>query len=307
MTAPRRPTSGFSIRCLALLWLLVQPAPITRAAGVPGDAAPPPFRRIVSMAPNVTEILFALGLADEVVGVTRYCDYPPEALTKAKVGGFYDPNLEAIVSLRPDLVILLANHREVIDKLSALHIRMLKVRGDTVDEVLETIETIGRICGRAERARTTLADMKRRMQAVAARSSPGKRPSVLVCIGRTLGVGDLTGVYIAGKDGFLDALVELAGGRNVYTRPGIRFPKVTREGIMELNPEVIVDLCADLDTDRFSLAEVRRDWEKVGTVAAVRNGRVHVLTEDFITIPGPRFVQLLEKLAEIIHPNAGPE
>ncbi|NQT40991.1 MAG: ABC transporter substrate-binding protein, partial [Planctomycetes bacterium] len=141
--------------------------------GSTGPVAPPApedCRRIVSMAPSVTETLFALGLGDRVVGVTRYCKYPPEADEKDEVGGHFDPNFEAIVALRPDLVILLVEQEESRQALNSLGIATLVVRHKDIEGVLESISTIGRVCGAEETAGQLLADIAGRMEKIRRRS-----------------------------------------------------------------------------------------------------------------------------------------
>jgi iron complex transport system substrate-binding protein len=262
------------------------------------QAAP---RRIVSMAPSVTEILFALGAGDRVVGVTRYCDYPPEAVDRTKVGGYDDPNYEAILSLEPDLLILLPEHRDSRPKLTKLRLKMLVVDHTDIPGILKSIGTIGAACGMAEKAQGIVKDIRTRMDEIERRTRGLDRPSVLVSVGRNMGTGTVDDVFVSGKEGFFDALITMAGGANAYAGPDIRFPKLSAEGILELDPDVIVDMVPDAKDE--DLEKIRDEWRKLKEAKAVKQDRVHIMNKGYSVIPGPRFVLLLEDLAEAVHPE----
>jgi len=284
-------------------------APSTAAAGS-GPAAPAPggadagnAQRIVSLAPSITEVLFALGVGDRVVGVTRYCDYPPAAAERQKVGGYYDANLEAVAALDPHLVILLKEHESVRTQLSSLGVRLLPIDNNTVASILDAITLIGDACGAAARASAMVNDLESRIRRIRERTAGAPRPRVLISIGRNMGAGSLTDVYIAGQDGFFSTLLDMAGGVNVYSDRVIKFPMVSEEGIIELDPDVVIDLVADLERTGVSTQQVLDVWTALGDVKAVRNGKVHIFTEDYVTVPGPRFILLLEKMARALHPE----
>ena len=258
--------------------------------------------RIVSLAPSITETLFALGLGDRVVGVTRYCDYPPEAKQIEQVGGYYDPSYEAIVRLRPDLVVTVEEHTDAREHLAEFGIDVVGVNQKTVPGILTTIRTLGARCGVAQRGDSIASAVERRIRQIAEATSSRPRPRVLLTIGRNMGSSTLEDVYIAGGDGFYSDLIEMAGGQNAYT-DDVRFPVVSGEGIIRLNPDVILDLVADLEERGWDEQVVLRQWQSVPSVSAVRNGRVHVLTGDYVVIPGPRFPLLLEDMVRAIHPD----
>ncbi len=275
-----------------------------------GGASPAkPARRVVSLAPSITEILFALDLGPRVAAVTSFCDYPPEALARPKVGGLLDPNIEAIAAARPDLVILFAHQQTVREALRVLGLDCLEVHGDTMEQILDSIQVIARACGVPERGEALAGALRERVDAVARQPRPPQPPRVLVSIGRTLGGGDLRDVYVAGEDGFFSELIRLAGGCNACPEKTIRFPMVSPEGILEMRPDVIVELAPDLERYSLTVSDVVREWDRVREVPAVRFGQVHVFAEDYVTVPGPRFVLLLEKMAAVIRSarTAGPE
>lgn len=276
----------------------------------PGDdgaeAGRPPagdYRRIVSLAPSLTETLYALELGDRVVGVTRFCRYPPEVADKPEVGGFLDPNLETIVALEPDLVVMLTEHK-ASPALAELGPPCLVVSHKTVDDIVASIETIGRTCRRKAKAAKLADEIRATVQRVARLTADLPQPSVLVAVDRPRGTGRIEDVYVAGNDGFFSRIIELAGGRNALADDLPAFPAMSAEGILEVNPEVIIDLTPNVADDPASAEAALADWAALEEVAAVANDRVHVLRGDYVSVPGPRFVLLLEDLARLLHPEA---
>ncbi len=266
----------------------------------PSDTSTP--QRIISLAPSVTEVLFALGLDDRVVGVTRFCQYPAEAVGKPRVGGYFDPNYEAILALKPDMVFTLTGKEENRPAFEKMGLRCVALCHLNVEGILDSIEQIGRICDVAEAADRLLADLRGRMRQIERRTAGLRRPRVLFAIDRPRGSGRLDDVYIAGSDGHVDRMIAMAGGQNAYRGP-IRFPIVSAEGILGLNPEVLIDMVPSLADDPSVAAAAAKDWRQLPQVDAVAHDRVHVLNENFISVPGPRFILVVEKLARLIHPE----
>ncbi|MBN1868472.1 ABC transporter substrate-binding protein [Candidatus Sumerlaeota bacterium] len=270
--------------------------------GDPEPAAAP--ERIVSMAPSLTETLFALGAGERVVGVTSFCDYPEEAASRTRVGGFFDPNYEVIVSLRPDLAVLLASQEEVKMRLEALGVRTLSVNHEQVTAIVDSITSIGQAVGCADKAREIVESMERRIERVRKKVEGLDRPTVLVSIGRNMGSEKLEEAYIAGPNSLYNDLLELAGGRNVCKTSGILYPSVSYEGILDLNPETIIDLVGDLSKTGQTRAQVEAQWMELRHVAAVENRRVYVVEDTYALRPGPRLVLTIETVARLLHPNA---
>ena len=260
-------------------------------------------QRIVTMAPSVTETVFALGLGDRVVGVSEYCKYPPEALDKPRVGGLLNPNFERIVGLRPDAVLLLESSVQDPSVFRKLQIPVLQVNHLSVDGILASIEQVGTACGADAKAEGIVADIRRRLDRIAEKTAGRHPPRVMVAIDRTLGAGSLQDVYITGGDGHIDRIIELAGGRNAYPDSRARFPVVSQEGILQINPDVIIDLAYGLAGKDADEATIRADWQCLAEVDAVRHDRVYLIADDFATVPGPRFILFVEKLARLLHPE----
>jgi iron complex transport system substrate-binding protein len=261
------------------------------------------YRRIVSMSPSVTETLFALGLGDRVVGVTRYCLYPPEATTRPRVGGWLDPNFEAIVALRPDLVITREGEQSAAT-LRQLGLATLVVHHDHLDGILESFSVIGKTCGAEQQAARLVGEIEARIREIRDRTASLPRPRVLFVAERTLDTPGIRDVYAAGADGFIDPLIALAGGENVCHETAGGFPVLSAEGILRLDPEVIVDLVPNLPDQPRDEQSLLNDWQQLSEVKAVRQGRVHIVDDDYAFIPGPRFILLAEKLARLFHPDA---
>lgn len=263
-----------------------------------------PYTRIVSTSPSTTEILFALGLGDRVVGVSRFCLYPPETQARMKVGGYLDPNFEAIIGLRPDLIVLRGENPDIVASFNRLGVKTLAVRHNSIDGIIQSIESIGDACDAGDEARKLTGELSQRIAAIEKRTAGKPRPRVLVVAERTLGAGKVENAFVAGGDGFINGVLRLAGGQNACPDGTAGYPVVSPEGILKMNPDVIVDLIAKRQQGGLSMQEILGDWETLPEVKAVRRGRVYLIDDDFAFVPGPRFVQLVEKLAAILEEAA---
>lgn len=262
-----------------------------RPVSVPGHP-----RRIVSLAPSITETLYAVGAAGQVVGVTDYCDYPPEAREKPRVGGTMNPNLEAIVAAGPDLILATpdANRLETASVLERLGYPVYGILPKNMEGVLEAIRRIGGLVERQDEARRLVTSMRGRARAVA--DHVGGRP-----LRRTLVVVWPDPLIVAGQGSFIADLVRLAGGRNVAPPGPTRYPRMSLEAVLEADPEVIVTSSM---MGEVAEAEALQVWSRWSGISAVRRGEVHAIPGDFLHRPGPRIVQGLERLARAIHPEA---
>lgn len=269
-----------------------------------GGALPKSYRRIVSLAPSSTEILFALGLGDKVIGVSQFCNYPPQAKNLPRMGGLMNPNYEAIVAAKPDIVIVFKQMLKPENKFAALGIDTLVVGHDKIDEIGQAILLIGRHFNAEDKAHQLVDDITAKMQYIAGQSEKPDRPRVLICIEHT--ISDSAdklpkNIYIAGEDGFYSEMIKLAGGQNAY--PGtVPFPAVGSESVIAMNPEIIIDI-VPAEKNPLDSQIIKRQWKHFSQIDAVKNDRIYVLSEDYMTIPGPRFILALEKIARIINPD----
>jgi len=251
--------------------------------------------RIISFAPSITETLFALSLGNRVVGVTRYCTYPPEVGKCARIGGYLDPNYEMIMSLKPDLVILLKEHTTLLDFLNKQGIRYLSINNENVNGILESFSLIANACGVKARG-DSLAQIVR---SVLIPDSIPIHPKVLMCIGRdNPGTGSISKVYIAGRKSFYNELLETAGGENAFADSSPAYPSMSSEGVIRCAPDIIIDMMApvsNVDQDKMTA-----DWNSLSMIKAVKTKNVYCLTGDYVTIPGPRIILIFKDLKQIV-------
>jgi len=264
-------------------------------------------QRIVSTAPSVTEILYALGLGDKVVGVTRFCDYPPDALKKPKIGDYVNPNLEAIAALRPDLVIVQNNPVRLAERLHTLGLSTLEVNQQSIQGIYDSIRMIGDTTGAQTEAHDLIDKLKSQLGAIRDRTQSLKRTRMMFVVGRS--TNRLDGLIAVGRSSFLNELIDLAGGDNVFRDAVAAYPAVSLEEVLARNPDTIVDLGGMGDngtvTDAYRKS-VLALWEHAGSVAAVRNHRVFVEASEIFTVPGPRVVEAAREMLKILHPEARP-
>ncbi|MBD3241452.1 MAG: ABC transporter substrate-binding protein [Chitinivibrionales bacterium] len=252
--------------------------------------------RIISLAPSITETLFALGCGDKVVGVTDFCTYPEQASAKPRVGGYVDPNYEQILSLEPDLVLLMREHTPVMDFLDRSGIPYAKVDNHDIGSILRSFRLVGARCGAPDRADSLVRAFRAALD-----SAPDVQPhpSVLFCVGRQdMGGGSVSQAFVAGPPTFYHELIRAAGARNAIRDSARQYPMLSAEGIMRLAPDIVIDAVASMQG--LDTASIVADWRRLTSVPAVRDGMVFCLVGSHVTIPGPRIPQLLEQLREIV-------
>lgn len=258
-------------------------------------------QRIVSLAPSLTEILFELKLADEIVGVTDFCNYPPSAKTKPRVGGYMNLNLETILSLQPTLVIMLDYNLSVKKNLDALHIPSLSVKNETIQDIQDAILAIGAATGRNDEAPKLSMAIGEKLQRYRQMTAALKRKSILFIIGRN--PGTLEEIYAVGGKSFLNELIVSAGGENILSSVMIQYPKISQEEIAARNPEIIIEASPFKKPNPDQLNNHRQAWTQLPFLNAVKNNRIYFLEQDFLLIPGPRITQTLDLLLKIFQPE----
>ncbi len=251
--------------------------------------------RIVSLAPNITEILFALGLEDRVAAVTTYCDYPEAARAKTKIGDTLRPDLERIVALKPDLVVMTTSSQlETLSRrLEEFGIPVYITNPRNVREVIASIRALGEATGTAPRAGEIAQEMEARLADVQRRVGHLPRP-------RTLYVLQTAPLITAGRNTFIHDLLRLAGGDSISGEETADYPQFSRETVLARAPEVII-APASHGTESVREADLRKDF---AATPAVRTNRIVRVNPDWVDRPGPRIVEGLEQLVQGLHPGS---
>ena len=287
--------------CLAL-------ALVAALAAAPRDhqvAAPPahPIARVISLVPNVTEMIYAIGEGNRVVAVSSYDTFPPEVKTLPSVGALLDPNLEKILSLKPDLVVTYGSQVDLAKQLEKAGIRVFPYRHAGLAGVTATIRELGTALSAAPAAETVARTIETGLDGIRERVRGRGRPVTLLVFGRER--LSLRGIYASGGIGFLHDMLEAAGGTNVFSDVKTESVQASTEQIIARQPDVILEVRATNSAFPAGDAETeRRIWSALGSVPAVRNGRVRFLFDDRIVIPGPRLVEGTREIARALHPDA---
>ena len=257
-------------------------------------------QRIISLVPALTEMLFAMGAGPQVVGVSSYDAFPPEAATRPKVGALLDPDVERIFSLTPDLVITYGSQSDLRRQLERAAIPMFDYRHAGLADVLTTLRALGRATGHDAEAGRLAADIERRLDAVRVRTAAAPPPRTLLVFGRE--PGSLRNMYVSGGKGFLHDMLSVAGGVNVFADVARESVQATTELILARAPDVIIEV---REGPPLSDADVRTrmaDWDRLAAVPAVKARRVHILSGTGLVVPGPRVASAVERLAGVLHP-----
>jgi iron complex transport system substrate-binding protein len=297
MEYPARLSSA--LLCVALAALVAACAPgAAPPAGERPFAGPP--RRIVSIVPAVTEMLFAIGAGPNVVAVSSFDNWPPEVKGLARVGALLDPDIEQILRLRPDLVVVYGTLPEVSAKLDRAGIATFSYVMGGLDNLTGTIRRLGQAVGRRREAEKAATDLEARFDAIRMRVSGLKRPRTLLVFGREPGA--LRAIDASGGVGFLADIVTLAGGDNVLAGEKREAVRVGTESILAAAPEIVIDLHYGRTLSPEQIDRERAAWHTLPALPAVREGRVALLVGDEFVVPGPRLADAAEAIADVIHP-----
>ncbi|MEG1824732.1 MAG: ABC transporter substrate-binding protein [Cloacibacillus sp.] len=291
---------------IILLFIATASAPSLSEAGP---------KRIISVTPVGTEILFALGQGQNIAGVTSFCDYPPEALKKPKIGGYSDINFEALVAQRVDLVVLQDMHSQSIPDLEKLKIPYFVVKQENISDIYKAVDGLGKICGASKKAELIVAGMKKDIAAISKKVNGRPRPSVLLCVSRELSGNVIPAFYAAGTRNFYNEVISLAGGENVMgkTKSVVTYHKISQEGLALIDPNVIVDLVGEAkyyhSADKIDINKVfnekylKGQWLSGVKVKAVRDGRIYIMDGTVFLRPGPRLPFIIKSFAKALHPE----
>lgn len=267
-------------------------AVIAGAADVP--------HRIVSVSPNVTEMLYGIGAFGQVAGISDYCTYPPEVKNLPSIGGWHNPSLEKLATLKPDLVISDDGQAPFIEKnVEALGLRFLVVPNHTIRDLYSGIADLGRVTGHEEQAAKLIAQTREGLQRVSQKTAGRPAPRVIMIVNRT--PGTLRDLYTATEGGFLAELVAIAGGRIAAPKAPNGYGKLSKEDLLAINPDIILDFIHGSQS-RFAGDPIEA-WKEMPELKAVHTGQIHGVNEDYVPHASQRVVQTAELFARLIHPE----
>jgi len=259
--------------------------------------------RIVSISPSVTEILYGIGSWSQVVAVSDYCTYPEDVVNKPRVNGWSTTNLEQVTALKPDIVIGVdAQEAFLRDKLNAIGVHSLFVKSQSLADIYAAIEQIGKAVGHASEAAELAAHTRAEVEQVRAAVANRPRPRVLCVVDRV--PGTLRDLYVATRGSFLDEMVSIAGGEPIAPPANSGYGKVTKEVVLTLDPEVVIDM---VQTSKGKLAENPMVvWRELSEIHAVRTARVFPMGHDTAIHPSQFVARTTRQFAHYIHPEVFP-
>ena len=296
------------LRFYIFFTLIILPTFLVLSASCAGSSRPAPThekvvpQRIISLAPSITEILFAISAGDRVVGDTMYCNYPPEAKTLPKIGEFARFNFEKILELHPDMVIATSDAPSDTIKyeLNQYGIPLMVGGATTVEESIKAIREIGRAVGAENEAEEVATLMQKRLEQLRERVKSAPKVKAVLVYGHEP-------LIIAGPGTFADDIIRLAGGINVAADARIRYPRYNMERLVLEGPEVIVEAGHVGANGNISRSEIEAFWNKWPSIPAVRNKRIAIVDQDIVSRPGPRIIDGLMAVALALHPNLKDE
>ncbi len=253
-----------------------------------------PPTRIISLAPSITEILFAIGLDEEIVGVTDFCNFPEQALTKPKVS-YTRPNVEILVALEPQLVLAPPSflRADLLAKLEQLKIPTFVLESKTVEAIFGHIQLLGRMVGRASEANAVAADLRKQIMALTKKIEGRPRPTLLYVL-------NSEPLITVGPGSFIHHLIELAGGRNAAERANAPYPRLTMEEVLTQNPDILLFPIGEYE----GIPQAEQDrWKRWDSLRAVQDGKLFQVQADLLNRPGPRVLDGLRHLISLLHPD----
>jgi len=301
-------TAAAIVACCAMTAIVkarTEPTPGLTVAptgvGQTSSAAP---RRIVSLIPATTEMLFAMGASDRLVGAGNFDRFPPEVDTLPRVGGLHDPDTERILALRPDLVILYATQTELKTRLERANVPYFSYEHRAMPDIMQTIRAIGARIGAADGAERVASNMERALDDIRKAVAGTARPKTMLVFGRE--PGTLRGVLASGGYGFLSDLLDVAGSDNAFADIKQQSVQASTEMLLARRPDAIVELRYGDDKRAVNVDQELSVWNTLASLPAVRNHRLYLLVGDEFVVPGPRIVNAARRLADALHPGALP-
>lgn len=260
---------------------------------------PAPPVRVISLVPAVTEMVFAIGAGDRVVGVSSFDTFPPEVASRPKVGALVDPDFERILTLRPDLVIIYGSQTDLMARLTRASIPYFNYRHSGLSGVTATIRELGVRLGRSGDGERVAGGIERGLADIRSKVGQARRPRTALLFGREPGA--LRGIYASGGVGFLHDLLDVAGGNNAFSEVKRESLQVSSEVMLGKAPDVILEVRSSEGWTADRLARERSLWRSLSSVPAVRSNRIYILTDSSLAVPGPRVVATAQAFFDVLH------
>lgn len=293
-------SGGFGVRLSRTITVFGASVLWCAIAAYGGDRGPLP-RRIVTIAPNAAETICELGACDRIVGVSPFSVYPAELATLPRVGGLVDPDLERIVALRPDLVVL-RGRCDAVERLCRENSIPLHFDStDTIVGIATGVTELGERLGLTREAGVVVRRFQDRIDAIIRSVAGRDRPRVLLTASRQ--ADRMSDILTTGRGTFLDRTIALAGGENIFGDIDMSYPQVSTESIVVRRPDVIIELMPGFKLTKKAHRHILEQWRSLGPIPAVVNDRVHIITDDHCLIPSLRYVDIIEKIADLLHPE----
>jgi len=261
------------------------------------NSTPTP-QRIVAIAPNTAEMICAIGACDRIVGVSKFCVHPPELSTRVRIGGLYDPDLEGIIALRPDLLAT-RGHHDALERLAEqLKISIYYDTTDTLDGIVKSVRELGELLGATREADAAARAFSARIDKLRKELEDKRKIRVLLTVSRN--PQRLANILTAGRGTFLSEMIELAGGVNVFGDLDMRYPEVSVESIITRQPECIIELMPEVDVAAADTT-LREQWKQYPMIPAVKNNSLYFVSTENALIPSLRYADFIERIAELLH------
>jgi len=263
------------------------------------SATAPATRRIISLVPAVTEMLFAIGAGDAVIGVSSYDHYPPAVETRTRVGALVDPDFERILSLKPDLVIVYGTQNDLVARLGRASLPVFNYEHAGLADITETIRKLGDRIGRSAEARREADRIENGLADFRRRAAGRPRPRTALIFERD--AGSLRGMFASAGIGFLHDMLDVAGGTDAFGDVQRQSLQLSVEALLARAPDVILELRPDEGWSAARLEKERAVWNTLASVPAIRNGQLHIIADQRVLVPGPRVVEGVGLMFAALH------
>ena len=257
-------------------------------------------RRVVALSPSVVETVDALGLQSNLVGVSAFTQFPESVRALPKVGGFLDPSIEAILALKPSVVIGLKESQELLSRLERLRIATIAVEHRSLAGILDSLRIVGDSCGRHENATNKIKELSEAVETIRRSRLREKMQRGLVLIGSKSEAVELVHLYASGRDGYYTDLLDILGVENIVKGGTTPFSSVSKEILIAHNPDIIFQIITDGDLSALERSAIESSWRSLGHFGATEEKKIFLLTRYVDTIPGPRFLETLQEMARLL-------